>query len=279
MKVENGIGRISVATTLGLLMAATLVAAPVQRNNAFRAANAELPNFFPGTWQSVGELAMYNLSDEIVAYAFIFARPETKAVEATQERNPAAFVAKARKQLAKNGKTVTGNAAELYGENLFASIVISADDTEPPVLRCFLGLPPHVVKEADALALASKSGGAGVWRVRHCLMLGLFDEAFSLENATGTAALAVNMRTRKAMPYADAKARALAKPLIVPDAEQRSKCQEAWDRYRSAGKDVPAPTSTAPAGMAVKKTSVIAVGKDKPLQAVLQEKYSAQQEK
>ncbi|MDD5705782.1 MAG: hypothetical protein PHR35_07635, partial [Kiritimatiellae bacterium] len=167
MKAGSSSRRIGATMTLALLTAATLVAAPVQRDTAFRAASAELPTFFPGTWQSAGEVAMYNLSGETVAYTFIFARQNTNAGEPAQEREPAAFVAKARERLAANGKTVTGDAAELYGESLFASIVISAVDTEPPVLRCFLGLPPHLVKERDALALASKGGGAGIWRVRH----------------------------------------------------------------------------------------------------------------
>ena len=158
---------------------------------------------------------------------------------------------------------MTGNTSELYGENRFASIVVSADDTEPPVLRCFLGLPPHVVKESDALALAAKTGGAA-WRVRHCLMLGLFDEAFSLETTTGSTALVVEMRTRSSTSLADAKARALAKRVADPDPERVRKCQEAWNLYREAVEHVPAPAKVPTAGAGVRKTNVAAALKDAP---------------
>lgn len=234
--IGGGSSKSSILVLLPLVFTASmLVAAPVQRDDAYLAANTELPRFFAGPWQLAGELTLHNLSGDTVAYTFMFARPKAQAAGILQ--TPAAFLTQTRERLSVSGKTVTGDATELYGEDVFASIVISADNTEPPILRCFKGLPPHVVKEADALAMAAKSSGTDAWRVRHCLMLGLFDESFSLETATDTAsALVVDMRTRTIMPHADALARAKAKQARVPDAQLVLKCQEAWNTYRVAGK-------------------------------------------
>lgn len=235
-----------VAVLLGLWMAEGVVAAPVQRADAYRAAQEELPGFFAGPWQPAAEIALHNLSGDIAAYTFIFARPPAATQAKAQEQNPAAFVTKAREQLAAEGKTATGNEPQLYGDNLFASIVISADDTEPPVLRCFLGLPPHVVKEAEALALADRTGGGKGWRVRHYLMLGLFDETFSLETPADSSELVVDMRSRAAAPLSDVKARALAKRVPAPDPDRVRRCQEAWERYRTGGPDPVSPPKAAP---------------------------------
>jgi hypothetical protein len=262
----------TLATFIPLLMTATLLAAPVKRDDACRAANAELPGFFPGPWHPVGEITLYNLSGDTAAYTFMFARPRPKSLGVAQEENPRAFVAKARQRLAGEGKVVAGDATELYGEDRFASIVISADDTEPPVLRCFVGLPPHVVKEADALALAAKKEGSGAGIVRHYLMLGLFDEAFLVGPPDGTAALVVDMRTRSVATREEAQTLARAKRASEPDPDRVRKCQEAWDRYRGAGDDVPAPAQATPAGAGVRKTRVVEVLKRKPLQPDPQER-------
>ncbi len=116
--------------------------------------------------------------------------------------------------------------------------------------RCFKGLPPQVVKEAEALTLGAKANGGGTWRVRHGLMLGLFDEAFLLEPTTGAGrALVVDMRTRSVVPLEEAQARAHTKRAAVADPERIRQCQAAWARYRAAGKSAaaapPKPQATA----------------------------------
>ena len=58
-----------------------------------------------------------------------------------EEDSPAGFVAKGRAKLAGDGKSASSDEPDLYGQGRFASIVISAADTEPVVLRCFKGLP------------------------------------------------------------------------------------------------------------------------------------------
>lgn len=271
MRRNAGVHAVGVAIVLGLWMVANLVAAPVQRETAYRAAKEELPGFFPGPWQPAAEITLHNLSGDIAAYAFIFSRAQTAVQGKAQEEPPAAFVAKARERLAAGGKTATGNEPPLYGNDIFASIVISADDTEPPVLRCFLGLPPHVVKESDALTLAGKTGGGDGWRVRHYLMLGLFDEAFSLETPSGSSALVVDMRTRAAAPLADVKARANAKRVAAPDPERARRCQEAWDRYRTGGQAPVSPAKATPPQPGARDKSVTDSSKNPPGQAGLQQ--------
>ena len=241
-----------------LMMASALVAAPVQRDDACLAATSELPGFFAGPWQLVGELTLHNLTGDTVAYAFMFARPQEQSKGGVQEDSPAQFVAKARAELAGRGGIVSADAPELYGEDRFASMVISADDTEPPVLRCFKGLPPQVVKESDALALAAKSGGAGAWRVRHCLMLGLLDEAFEIEAVSGVAEpLVVDLRTHTVVTHTAAQAQAASKQAVAPDSERVRKCQEAWQPYRAAGKAALAPPGTTPAAGGVRKITAV----------------------
>jgi hypothetical protein len=222
-----------------LLVAAPLVAAPVTRNEAFRAAASELPGFFAGDWRPAGELILYRPAGDAGAYVFMFASTPKAADE-----TPAAFVARQRASLAAKGKTFSSTDSELYGEDRFATIFISADDTEPVVLRCFKGLPPQVVKEADALALGAKTGGSAM-RVRRCLALGAFDEAFVMDPATGTGgALVADMRTGLVATEAEVQARAQAKQAAAPDPDRVRLCQSAWARYR-AGQSSAAPGARA----------------------------------
>jgi hypothetical protein len=228
--------RAAVGALLFLLTASSIVAAPVTRDEAFRAAGSQLPGFFPGAWRPAGEMALQNLSGDTAAYVFMFSNLPEPAKGSAPEETPAAFVARQRVRLAKTGQPVSPSDSELYGEDRFATVFTAADDTEPVVLRCFKGLPSQVVKEVDALALGAKSG-AGAWRVRRCLMLGLFDEAFVLEPTSGTGgALVVDMRSRAVVTEEDAKARAKAKKALVPDSERIRMFQEAWAPYRTPGK-------------------------------------------
>ena len=248
------------AALIALLMAGPLSAAPVTRNEAYGAATNELPGFFAGPWHPAGELTLHNLSGDTVAYLFMFAGPRKQSNGEAQEETPAAFVTHERARLAGAGKSVSGDAPELYGEDRFASIVISANDSEPVVLRCFRGLPPQVVKEADALALAAKTRGAGAWRVRHCLMLGLFDEAYAIETPTGTPpALIVELRTRSVQTEEDAQVRAQSKRAAAPDPERIQQCQAGWARYRVADKFAATPPpNPVPGAGGRRKGSVVA---------------------
>jgi hypothetical protein len=221
---------------LSFSLVAAAKAAPVSRNEAFRAATAELPKFYAGIWNPAGELLLYNLSDEVTAFVFMFERAQ-KQSDKTPSPAPAAFVAKARADLATTGKAVSGYEPELRGADRYATIVISADDTEPPVLRCFLGLPPQIVREVNALTLAADKGGAGSWRVRHYLMLGFFDEAFTVESSTGSKeTLIVDLRQRVVVTEKEAKTRALTKRAATMDPELIRMSQEAWAPYRATGK-------------------------------------------
>jgi len=147
-------------------------------------------------------------------------------------------VAERRARLGKAGKGSNGNNPELYGAERYATVVISADDTEPPVIRCFLGLPPQLVKERDAEALAVRKHGQGRWRVRRHLMLGMFDEAFVCEDEDGgREALVVDMRTGKTLPLAEAASRANAKRKATDnDPELERMCREAWAPFRKQTK-------------------------------------------
>jgi hypothetical protein len=237
-------------TLLVLLMAAPVVAAPITRNEAFGAAANELPDFFAGDWRPAGELVLYRITGNTGAYVFMFANTPKPADGAPPEETPAAFAARQRASLVDDRKPFSSTASELYGEDRFATIFISADDTEPVVLRCFKGLPAQLVKEADALALAAKAGGSSALHVRRCLMLGMFDEAFLIEPATGTGqVLVVDMRTRSVVTEQEAQARAQTKRAAAVDPERVRLCQAAWARYRLGGKAAaellsqPGPTS------------------------------------
>lgn len=226
-----------------LLVNVALYAAPVTRDTALQAAMDELPGFFAGSWQWADEETLHDLSGGTVAYMFMFRKEQAqvKVNDASQPLEPIAFVASKRKVLSKQGVSVSGNESDLYGQDVFASIVISAVDTEPVVLRCFRGLPSHVVKSADAMGLATETAPDSTWRVRHCLMLGLFDESFSLETADGASELIVDMRTQSVTTPAKAKAKVSVKKQVALDAERVRMCQNAWDRYRPREKSVSAP--------------------------------------
>lgn len=224
--------------TLTLLIAPILPlnasAAPVGRDSALRAATAELPRYFAGPWQLASEISMHNLQGETVAYTFVFSQVPFKADGKARGNDPVQFIAGARQNLTKDGRESSGDEPQLYGEEVFASIVTSADDTEPVVLRCFRGLPPQLVKQSNAIALATRKRG-GEWHYRQHLMLGLFDEALLLESPDGKTSLVVDMRTRSVLTQATAKKRALRKTPVKPGAEQVRQCQEAWAPYRSSG--------------------------------------------
>ena len=212
-------------------LALCAAAAPVPRETAFHVAAHQLPGYFAGPWQLAGEYALENLSGDTVAYAFIFSKPSRQEFQSPEggALAPTSFVARARARLRESGRPATGNMAELYGEDRFASIFVSAVDTEPPVLRCYRGLPPHLVKEADALDLVTKKRGAGAWRVRRRLMLGMFDEAYCLENAADTnAAVVVEMRSRSVATKTEAQARRPRRQTGTDETERIQMCRAAW---------------------------------------------------
>lgn len=225
----------SVIMLAGLVLAGAFAfraaADPVARDSACRVATSQLPSFFSGTWRLADEFTLEDLAGTTVAYTFIFARTVKQGVgaEATAVA-PTSFVARARGSLKAAGKPVNGNTPALYGEDHYASIVISADDTEPPVLRCFLGLPAQVVKEQDALELVEKRQGAGSWRIGRRLMLGMFDEVFVLQNGADTdAAQVVDTRSGAVVPMADAQARAKARKAAQKTDDDRARlCRDAW---------------------------------------------------
>lgn len=231
-----------IVTIIAFLISTTVTADPIQRNDALIAARTELPVFFAGSWQLTDEFTLHNLSGDTVAYTFMFVRPQPKSTEVAQEKNPTKFVKEKRTKLALEKTALSGNESSLYGEELFASIVISADDTEPVVLRCFRGLPPHLVKTSDAIDLATERNQGGAWKIREYLMMGLFDEAFSVEASDDTPALVVDMRTRSIVTHAAAKKHALAKKQTAPDAEKIRMCKKAWSRYHLAEKIEPIPS-------------------------------------
>lgn len=219
------------------LLAFRLPAEPVGRAAAAAAAADRLPQFFAGVWKPAGDYPLYDLAGTVAAYTFMFER-NGQEHKAARRNTPAEFVAERRVKLGGPEKAENGNHPELYGAERFATIVISADDTEPPVIRCFLGLPPQLVKETEAEALAQRAHGRGRWRVRRRLLLGMFDEAFECEDAEGgNQALLVEMRTGKTLPLAEAAARANAKRQAVdPDPERERQCREAWAPFRKQTK-------------------------------------------
>jgi hypothetical protein len=108
-------------------------------------------------------------------------------------------------------------------------------------MRCHW-LPGHVVREANAVALAGRTQRGGTWRVRRSLMLGFFDEAFVVEPAAGTGeALVVDLRTQAAVPEREARTRAqLRKAAAASDPERERLCASlATYQYREATAVIP----------------------------------------
>ena len=225
------------------------LAAPVGRDGALRAAKAELPRYYAGPWQLASEQTMHDLEGNVQAYTFVFSHARAEAKASAPDADPAQFIAKARRNLAAAGKAISGNEPQLYGRERFASIVVNADDTEPVVLRCFKGLPPHLVKASNAKALAAQRRG-GAWRTRRYLMLGLFDEALLMESPDGKDAVVVDMRTRSVVTREVARERALRKKRPTPSEEQARQCRKAWAPHLQAEggekrKSAPIPPKTA----------------------------------
>jgi hypothetical protein len=224
--------KLGIPLVLALLATLPLQAEPVTRDAAFRAASAELPAFFPGAWTPADEIELYDLQGDIAAYIFMFTRPEKSAAQSAAPASPRDFVAARRRDLTAAGKSVDGNNEELYGADRFASIVISADDTEPPVLRCFKGLPPQLAKEAEALALASSRHRGRSWTVRRYLMLSLFDEAYSIDAQDTAEQIVVDMRSRTVVTHADAESYEAKRTAVQRDPQKVNRCREAWARYQ-----------------------------------------------
>lgn len=260
--VMSQTGRLRTIWLLACCVAAFRLAAdPVSLETARRVAVARLPAFYAGSWRLADEYALENLSGETVAYTFVFSKSAQTSVAASGLRTlaPTSFVAKARANLKRAGKNVTGNSPELYGADTYASIVISADDTEPPVLRCFTGLPSEVVKETDALELISKQSGSGAWRVRRRLMLGMFDEAFLIENTAETSVVqVVDMRTGSVVTKAAALSRAsVKKAAAVKDADRVRLCQAAWREAEAKSRSAASASGKQAANSVRKKGSTV----------------------
>lgn len=220
------------------LAAGQAAAEPVARNTAYHAARTELPGFFPGQWEPADEIILHDINENIVAYAFVFIRNgKTAAANNTSYKKPADFVEAQRAELTQAGKQINGNNPELYGEDRYATVFISADDTEPPVLRCFLGLPPQLVKAEKARTMSKEHAG-GEWRIRTFLMQGLFDESFVLEStANPENLLLADTRVNQIMTTAEATTRAAGmKESNVEDSAKASLCKKAWQQYKTAAK-------------------------------------------
>lgn len=240
------------------MAAAISMAEPVLRQEAYRAARSELPGFFPGPWKSTGEIVLKDLEGSAAAYLFMFKSTGTDVVPISDDSTPAEYVARTRARLKLTGNAVSGSTRALYGEDRFASIVISADDEEPIVLRCFKGLSPHLVKEADAVSLAARKGGGGTWRVREYLMLGLFDEAFSIETDADGSTLVVDTRTGTVLTHSEAKTRAIEKQREKrSNSELRGRCRQAWRAYRSPNETHVLP-AVLPAAATARRTKKVA---------------------
>ncbi len=224
---------------LRLLLSATMAAcgAPVAQDIAFYAAQTALPVFFPGYWLPAGELELQAIDGTRIVYVFIFERGDGGyAPSAHAPATPAAYVAATRHTLAAAGRVVSGHEDELYGVHRFATIYISADDTQPPVLRCFEGLPPPLVRAESALSLAALKTPRDGWRVRRHLMTGLFDETYELEHPDMPGEpLLVELRSRTVWPVTEAVRKAASvTPSAGGDLERLS--QAAWEPYRAGGR-------------------------------------------
>lgn len=200
-------------------------AAEVRKEEARYAANAYLPEFYPGEWHLVQELPMYDLNGVVKAYIFIF---PPAARQAESESSPTNFLACRQAERLAAGQTVSGYEPELLGEDRFAGIMISADDQEPPVLRCFKGLPPQLTRQVTVNQLAGQQAGSGRWQVRHALMLGFFDEAFVVDPEGKGESLVVDARSRVAVSESAAKARAAKVALVAADPEIVRLSQASW---------------------------------------------------
>ncbi len=211
--------------------------AQVDRDVALLAAQTTLPSFFPGSWTPVDELDLHLPSGGLAVYVFVFEKENTRdgLRLAAGSPSPSDFVIQARQAMEAEGQTVSGREEPLYGLDRYATIYISADDSEPPVLRCFEGLPTLLVRSENALQRAGRQTGSNGWRIHRLLMTGLFDETYELEHQDLPGdSLVVELRsaTVRSMTETERKRHAV-KP--AEDSERQRLSRKAWDRYRKGG--------------------------------------------
>lgn len=212
------------------------MANPVSRETALRAATTELPRFFPGNWKLHEEFVLYDIDLQPAAYAFVFSR-EDQIKEAVFEL-PEGFVPK--KHPSRNpDRQNTEIVPKENDHRQYSTIFISALDSEPPVIRCFSGLPPQRHNEERALTMADaempQNDASPV--VRH-LMLGFFDEAVAIINKEAPdSALVADLRGNQVLPLEEVRARVEeVKAQREPDPELVRLSRLAWQKHKTSGR-------------------------------------------
>ncbi len=212
------------------------LANPVSRATALRAATTELPRFFAGEWKLHDEFVLYDVDLQPAAYAFVFSR-EDLIKEAVLEL-PDGLVPKKR-PVRDITRPDTAAGQEDPDKQQFSTIFISARDSEPPVIRCFRGIPPRQDTEERALALAGETMPQNdVSPVIRHLMLGFFDEAVAIISEDDPDdALVADLRGNRTFPLAEVRERAAAiSNAMEPDPERISLSRQAWRKYKTAGR-------------------------------------------
>ncbi len=202
-----------------------MTGAPVDRAAALRAAADRLPTFFSGSWLRVDDFSMVDPEGTTRAYTVVFHQGDTR-----NAASPANFLARVRQQKRAAGRQINENSSDLYGSDRYASIVVSADDTEPVVIRCYRGLPATLVKLEAAQKLARATGKSDLRLAQH-LMLGMFDETVLLESPDGSERVVVDMRTRTTTSLQEAQTRAKRKTGVTRSKKFIEQCRMAWAPY------------------------------------------------
>ena len=218
-----------------ILSAAAALSAPVGRPTALRAADAELPGFFPGQWELEDELVLYDLDLTAAAYTFTFRRSDL--IKEQPLELAAEIAGKKKLPPAAPGRQEPA-ATQPPEHQQYATIVISARDSEPPVIRCFRGQPPQRANEQRALALAREAAPQYAPSTIHHLLLGFFDEAVAIISEDDPDdALVADLRGNRTFPLAEVRERAAAiSNAMEPDPERISLSRQAWRKYKTAGR-------------------------------------------
>jgi len=93
-----------------------------------------LPKYYPGDYEVLDHIDMYDLEGKLAAYAFIFKKSGFK-LDSLEEM----------KLLVEETESVP----EKYFTEETATVVVSAINTESPLMRCYRGLPQIFVAESD----------------------------------------------------------------------------------------------------------------------------------
>lgn len=235
-------------------------ASPVRPELAQAAATEKVHIILKGSWQYHTNLVYYGLDGNISAYAMVFKRADRGGQETdipSVINSGRAKLVALEKELAqksaeaalsavqKNDQIVALRAsiakaiAAMRGDDVFATVITSADDGLPVVRKCHPGLPAVLVQEEDARELLKAKSRPDL-AVGRYLYLGPFDDTYEVvgvSQATGGAGvpasdgMVLDLRTRSLETVENLKRKEQARG-TRGDLQLQERSRSEWDKHR-----------------------------------------------